>query len=137
MEDSEVQSGIRDRVLDQHMLQVPAAAFNGPITFRLQLFTAPGLRPVAMATQAEGDSGSIVNFTERALAFVWQEHFPDEEHPPLWVICILDSSPADLPHMRLVTFGTIDLDDHQVADPRWAVLSPEDLLQLTGSPADF
>jgi hypothetical protein len=137
MGDLAAQYGARVRVTDEHMLQVPPAAFNGPITFRLQLFTAPGLQPVAMATQAEGDAGSIVNFTERALAFVWQEHFADEGHPPLWVVCVLGSSAEELPHLMLVTFGTISFEEHRLADPRWLMLSPKELLHLTGSPADL
>ena len=54
----------RERVIDDHMFTVgrnhqPAAAF------RLQLFTAPGTRPVAVVIQRHGEGASMFNAAER------------------------------------------------------------------------
>lgn len=56
-----------------------------PETFRLQLFTAPGTRPVAVAIQAVNEGASLVNGRERYLAEVWRRHCPDEPQPPIWI----------------------------------------------------
>jgi hypothetical protein len=48
----------RECVADEHMFTVT----HGGIlvgTFRLQLFTAPGVRPVAIATQSTGEGDSL------------------------------------------------------------------------------
>jgi hypothetical protein len=57
----------------------PAAAF------RLQLFTAPGTRPVAVVIQRHGEGASMFNAAERYAEAVWQRHCPDEDAPPVWI----------------------------------------------------
>lgn len=56
------QSGPRECVLDEHMYEVKDRLSRG--TFRIQLFTADGLRPVAVATQDETEGWSLVNGCE-------------------------------------------------------------------------
>jgi hypothetical protein len=70
----------RQRVLDEHMFTtaredhaVPATA-----TFRLQLFTAPGTRPVAVVIQHQRDDGALVNERERYAETVWRRHCPEQ-----------------------------------------------------------
>lgn len=74
----------RTRVVDDHMFCVGGGAWY-PETFRLQLFTAPGARPVAVAVQAMNEGASLVNGRERYLAEVWRRHCPDQQQPPLWI----------------------------------------------------
>ena len=50
--------GARERVLDEHMYRLPPGA-KRRATFRLQLFMAPGLRPVAIATQMPGNGDGV------------------------------------------------------------------------------
>jgi hypothetical protein len=59
----------RQRTSDEHMFQLPAGA-RWRLTFRLQLFTAPGARPVAVATQmtGAGDGASLTNAAEHCAA---------------------------------------------------------------------
>ena len=48
-----------------------------PCTFRLQLFTANGHRPVALATQTADEGTSLTNAAERCAARVWELHTPE------------------------------------------------------------
>ncbi len=55
----------RERVADDHMFAVDRGRRH-PATFRLQLFTAPGARPVAVVIQqAPGEGAGLVNEGER------------------------------------------------------------------------
>lgn len=65
----------RERVLDDHMFAVSAIGLK-PATFRLQLFTVPGSRPVAVATQTTSEGTSLYNAAERYAGAVWQRQFP-------------------------------------------------------------
>ncbi|WP_433136439.1 hypothetical protein ACQPZ8_30095 [Actinomadura nitritigenes] len=71
-------------MVDDHMFCIGGGVWY-PDTFRLQLFTAPGARPVAVAIQATNEGASLVNGRERYLAEVWRRHCPDEPQPPLWI----------------------------------------------------
>ncbi len=63
-------AGPRTRSVDEHMFRVDRSSF------RLQLFTAPGLRPVAVATQTVGEGASLMNRAERFAEAIWQRHCP-------------------------------------------------------------
>src|ERR1019366_3703538 len=67
----------RQRVADEHMFTVTRGDGFRIGTFRLQLFTAAGARPVAIATQMAGEGGSLTNRAETYAAEVWRRHFPD------------------------------------------------------------
>jgi hypothetical protein len=50
-------------------------------TFRLQLFTAPGTRPVAVATQGPAEGGRLADWAGDYGAEVWRRHFPGSAEP--------------------------------------------------------
>jgi len=74
----------RERVADEHMFTV-AVRGRWRTTFRLQLFTAPGKRGVAVATQIIGESASLHNFAEACAADVWRRYLPGTADPPIWI----------------------------------------------------
>lgn len=84
--------GRRERVLDEHMYRI----VHGPLsaTFRLQLFTALGCRPVAVTTQTMDEGYSLVNGREHFVVDVWRTNLEDEPQPPLWVERLLLRQPA-------------------------------------------
>ena len=77
----------RQRVLDEHMFTAAREDHAHPATatFRLQLFTAPGTRPVAVVVQHQRDDGALVNERERYAEAVWRRHCPDQAEPPIWI----------------------------------------------------
>lgn len=77
-------AGPRRRVIDEHMFAVNVG-FATPSTFRLQLFTGTGLRPVAVITQARGEGMSLANGAERYVEAVWSACCPTEPQPPIWI----------------------------------------------------
>lgn len=122
----------RERVLDDHMFAVKG---NGPTpaTFRLQLFTASGSRPVAVATQTTGEGMSLYNAAERYANAVWQRHFPDLDAPPLWIQHqIMSADERD--RVQLVQFTVTG--QYSLASPRWLPISGEILQDLVGQPVD-
>ncbi|WP_159027609.1 MULTISPECIES: hypothetical protein [unclassified Streptomyces] len=61
-------------------------ALGLPGTFRLQLFTAEGTRPVTVATQVSGAEGvSLMNGVEKFAGAVWERYGPIQDQPPIWV----------------------------------------------------
>lgn len=56
-----------------------------PATFRLQLFTAPRGRPVAVVIQWAGEGVGLINEGERYAEAVWLRHCPAEPGPPVWI----------------------------------------------------
>jgi hypothetical protein len=99
-------------------------------TFRLQLFTAPGTRPVAVATQTSDEGGSLTNFAEEYAAEVWRRHLPQEMAPPVWIQLPLLGSPSRPGHFTLVTFGQAH--PYELARPQWCPMSDVDIEQLAG-----
>lgn len=77
------QSGPRTRVIDEHNFTVPGTFLPG--TFRVQVFTGQGLRPVAVATQTDDEGGSLTNRSEEYCAAVWRTFLPEENQPPIWL----------------------------------------------------
>lgn len=87
-------AGPRRRVVDEHMFAVDFG-FPNPSTFRLQLFTGTGLRPVAVVTQARDEGRSLSNGAERYVEAVWSRCCPTEPQPPIWItreLQLLDDS---------------------------------------------
>lgn len=82
----------RERTAGEHMFTV--SSWNGARmgTFRLQLFTALGTRPVAVATQGPAEGGRLADWAEDYAAEVWRRHFPGSSGPPVWIT--LHYSPA-------------------------------------------
>jgi hypothetical protein len=71
-------------MIDDHMFVVEQGG-PYPATFRLQVFTAAGYRPVAVAAQPPREGPSLTNWAERYAEEVWRRHFPD------WDLVALDS----------------------------------------------
>jgi hypothetical protein len=105
-----------------------------PGTFRLQLFTASGARPVAVATQiADAEGMSLMNGAERFAGAVWERHCPDEDLPPVWVERqIWPERSRQETRFRRVRFAGADR--YRPQDPRWSVISREQLRDLVGVP---
>jgi hypothetical protein len=124
------QAAPRLRTTDDHMFAVPHP-FGRPASFRLQLFTTPGFRPVAVATQTISEGASLVNAAERYAAAVWQEHFPDDLEPPIWIQRLLLDGFTEF---QLVQFAVAG--EHELSNPAWFTLSPDELAHLVGAPVD-
>lgn len=116
----------RERTVDDHMFRA------GRTSFRLQLFTAPGQRAVAVATQAEDESPSLTNEAELCAAEVWQQHCPGQELPPVWIERQFPGAFGQEPAFQLVTFG--ESEQYQVHQPHWCTISTEQIVHLVGGP---
>ncbi|MEV6533692.1 hypothetical protein AB0M86_29540 [Streptomyces sp. NPDC051639] len=116
----------RERSVDDHMFRA------GRTSFRLQLFTAPGLRAVAVATQAGDESPSLTNVTELCAASVWEQHCPGQELPPVWIEKQFPGAFDREPDFQLVTFG--ESERYQVHEPAWCTISTEQIVHLVGGP---
>jgi hypothetical protein len=132
-------AGVRERAVDEHMFRLPEHA-PWRATFRVQLFTAPGLRPVAIAIQTPlaGEGTSLTTAAEACAGAVWQQYCPDESEPPVWIThLILDENDtlggSDL---ELVTF-TADPAARTLADPEWLAVSARDVDALVGQHVDL
>lgn len=132
-------AGARERVVDEHMFRLPAEA-PSQATFRLQLFTAPGLRPVAVVTQMPlaGEGNSLANAAETCAETVWRQYCPGEPEPPLWVEHMITDDTGGLPDRgpQLVTF-TVDPAEHTLHSPEWLPVSPADVDALVGQHVDL
>jgi hypothetical protein len=115
--------------VDDHMFTAPGL----PGTFRLQLFTAPGARPVAVATQIAGAEGmGLMNGAERFAGAVWERHCPAEDQPPVWVERQLRPEGAHQEtRFRRVVFT--ETDRYRPRIPKWSVISHEELQDLVGA----
>ncbi|MGA3526466.1 hypothetical protein [Melissospora conviva] len=132
-------AGPREQVVDEHMFRLtPEARWR--TTFRLQLFTAAGLRPVAIATQmpSVGEGRSLANAAEECAAVVWRQYCPDEPEPPVWVEVMVPDDESSLPSRspQLVTF-TADRAEHTLHGPEWLSVSSADIDALVGRPVDL
>ncbi|MFF8994502.1 hypothetical protein ACF09H_32180 [Streptomyces sp. NPDC014983] len=118
----------RRRTVDDPMFTAPGL----PGTFRLQLFTAAGARPVAVATQVPGEGMGLMNGVERYAGAVWERHCPDEGAPPVWVERQLwpDGAGQESRFRRVVFAGA---DGYRPHGPRWTALTHEELEDLVGA----
>ncbi|MGW2035242.1 hypothetical protein [Streptomyces sp. NPDC001811] len=116
--------------VDDHMF----TAAGLPGTIRLQLFTAEGTRPVAVATQVSGAEGvSLVNGVERFAGAVWERHCPDQDQPPIWVEGRLRPQGSfEETHFQRVEFAGADR--YLPRDPKWSVITHEQVRHLVGAP---
>ncbi|GAA4031002.1 hypothetical protein [Streptomyces plumbiresistens] len=114
--------------VDDHMFTAPGL----PGTCRLQLFTAPGARPVAVATQIAGEEGmGLMNGVERFAGAVWERHCPAEDLPPVWVERQLwPEGPIQEAPFRRVVFA--EADRYRPRGPKWSVITHEQLQDLVG-----
>ena len=126
----------RHRTSDDHMSTV--TSWNGTRigTFRLQLFTASGTRPVAIATQYfPGEGDPLGTWTEEYASEVWRREFPDSAEPPVWITLQLHPGPRDAPpeQFTLVTFQAGG--EHELSSPQPSPMTDADAAALTGVPA--
>ncbi|GGQ33190.1 hypothetical protein [Streptomyces roseolilacinus] len=137
------QGALRERTVDDRMYQARYAVGLHP--FRLQLFTASGRRPVAVATQTYGEGGSLTNLVEQYVEDVWRTHCPGEERPPVWVQRFVNDADDDRAAggeawgledtgFQLVTFHEDTA--FTVRASRWLPISDADLARLVGRPVD-
>jgi hypothetical protein len=128
----------RERVLDEHNYRVQDELPHRG-SFRLQLFTVDGVRPVAVATQQWGgdadDPGpSLMNGAETFAAVVWQRHFPAESEPPVWIQLTLEQGRADA--ADAVTFTIDDTRPYTLEEPDWETLTLDQVAVLVGGELD-
>jgi hypothetical protein len=118
----------RECVADEHMFTVTR---GGRLigTFRLQLFTAPGVRPVAVATQTTRDGDRLARRSAEYAEAVWSRRLADDDQPPLWVELQLDDR-AD--GFELVIFA--DAQPYQLGGPQRCRVSYDDVARLVGGP---
>ena len=124
----------RQCVIDDHMFTVIS---DGRLAgaFRLQLFTAPDARPVAIATWVPGDGVSLTNYAEKYAAEVWRRHLPDSPDPPIWIqVQYLNGLPGYSGSFSLVTFDKAR--PYVLAGPQWCPVSDTAVAGLVGSPVD-
>ncbi|MEU7480581.1 hypothetical protein AB0A63_31700 [Lentzea sp. NPDC042327] len=125
-------AGARTRVLDVPVHQV----MDGDRrlgSFRLQVYTGDGLRPVVIATQdATSEGCSLVNGAERYAASVWRTHFPERDEPPLWV------QNMHAHHSTMLALVAFDAGpDYTLTAANWDVVNPVHLHRLVGSEVDL
>ncbi|MFF9143000.1 hypothetical protein ACF09G_36275 [Streptomyces albogriseolus] len=118
--------------MDEHMFSVLAPSGHSS-TCRLQLFTADGVRPVAVVTQAAGEGMGLTNAVEAFAGAVWERYCPDEELPPVWVQRQLDAAgSARLTDFQRARFA--EARRYRPLGPRWSRITPEQLEALVGMP---
>jgi hypothetical protein len=125
----------RERTADEHMFTV--SSWNGARmgTFRLQLFTAPGTRPVAVATQGPAEGGRLADWAEDYAAEVWRRHFPDSAEPPVWVT--LQLSPGSRKGRRPQRFSLVTFrlwEPYELSWPQRFAMTDADVAALAGAP---
>jgi hypothetical protein len=121
----------RVRVVDEHMVVLPSRA-DVPPTCRVQVFTAPGTRPVIVATQTVDEGQSLTNAVERYAAAMWQRYLPDEVEPPIWIErqlgLITEQFVAVSFSRRHGRYG--------LGGPNWCRLTDQEVAELVGGPVD-
>ncbi|MGP3920550.1 hypothetical protein [Nonomuraea sp. 10N515B] len=122
----------RTRTVDDHMFTVERPGYS-PATFRLQLFTAPGVHPVAVATQTDQEGTSLVNAAETYAAEVWRRHCPDESEPPIWIERQLLGD-STFNRFALVTFTLTG--PFELCCPEWGRITEAELTRLVGGAVD-
>lgn len=129
-------AGLRVRVVDDHMFEIrhrPDGPRRG--SCRLQLFTAAGLRPVAVATWVRGDGCSLTNCAEQFATEAWRRHCPQDAEPPIWIERqTLGSDPNDETWQKVVIFTVAGR--FELSSPKWYGISNEELTKLVGNKVD-
>jgi hypothetical protein len=129
-----VHAAARERTADEHMFTVSGWSGHRMGTFRLQLFTAPGTRPVAVATQLQGEGDSLANWAEKYATEVWRQNFPASAEPPIWITLQLrpGHQGARPERFTLVTFRVQG--PHELSSPQWCQMTDADVTALAGVP---
>lgn len=118
--------------VDDHMFT--AAMPSGfLVTCRLQLFTAAGARPVAVATQYPGEGVGAERTAELLAGAVWERHCPDEELPPVWIRLWLVPGGKPVPMVSQRGQFT-ETGRYRPRGPRFSTITHERLQDLLGTP---
>lgn len=127
-------SASRLLAVDEHMFT--AAIPSGfAVTCRLQLFTAAGARPVAVATQCPGEGVDLEPTAELLAGAVWERHCPDQELPPVWIRLRL--MPGGKPGPMGFQHGQFaQIDRYRPRNPRFSKITHEQLRDLVGAEVD-
>lgn len=123
----------RNQSVDDHMFTVGDGPAAG--SFRLQLFTTPGRRPVAVVTQVAGEGASLINRSERYVEAAWKRHCPQEPQPPIWIARQLPGADSDFGflHVQFTAIGAYAV----ASPPRWGPrLTLDELEELVGGQVD-
>ncbi|MEU1932493.1 hypothetical protein ABZ516_34750 [Streptomyces sp. NPDC019826] len=127
-------AALRERTVDDHMFTA-GKVWGIPCTFRLQLFTAPGHRPVAVVTQTPDEGTSLTNAAERYASRVWELHAPDDPEPPIWIQHYVEPDEQhSADEFDLVPFRVDGRFELQVAG--WVQITAGQLATLVGTPVD-
>jgi hypothetical protein len=126
-------AAVRTRVVDEHMFAVDQPG-RPPATFRLQLFTAPGARPVAVVTQEEREGQSLSNAAEEYATEVWRRHCVESAEPPIWIEHQLLPD-KQMEQLLVVTFTSAG--PFQLEEPNWSGITHLQIGELVGVPVDF
>lgn len=126
------QSGPRTRAIDEHNFTVPGTFIPG--TFRVQIFTGPGLRPVAVATQTDDEGASLTNASWKYCAAVWRTLLPDQSAPPIWIQRMLLNW-IDLPDYQLSVLNATG-QGYRVTGTCGRPLTADQAVELVGAPID-
>lgn len=120
--------GSRIRTVDEHAFVTQHGSM------RVQVFTAEGLRSVAVVTQTDREGRSLQNGAERYVEEVWQRFCPEEIEPPLFIAHQLLGE-LDLGFQQFL-FTVVG--PHTVERPvRWGpMLTLAELEELVGGPVD-
>jgi hypothetical protein len=127
----------RERTADEHMFTV--SSWNGARmgTFRLQLFTAPGTRPVAVATQGPAEGGRLADWAGDYAAEVWRRHFPGSAEPPVWITLQLPPSSREGRRPQRFSLVTFRLwEPYELSWPQRFAMTDADVAALAGTPVD-
>jgi hypothetical protein len=130
------EAGARSRLVDDHMFEIRHPNGRRRGSCRLQVFTAPELRAVAVATWVPGDGCSLPNCAERFASEAWRRHLPHDNRPPVWIQRQnLDPDHGDTYGVNVVTFETTGR--FELTSPSWIPITDEDLAELVGTQVDL
>jgi hypothetical protein len=132
----------RTKVFDDHY----SYQDMGTLRCRVQIFTAPGVRPLIVATQKYDattlrehpedpqDGQSLSNAAEWLASDIWQRLLPDETEPPIWVRHYTGDLTLEGAEWAFVTFEREGR--YQLASPQIVPIDHDDVNALAGQLVD-
>jgi hypothetical protein len=105
----------------------PGLDWVGYSTFRLRLYEGWRKRPVAIASQFSFEGVSVTNNVQKLCKAVWEEFFPQEKQPPIWIEHYPDSGLDTWSRAEFVVEGK-----YHLGSPQWHPRSQQDIEELVG-----
>ncbi|MEV4559070.1 hypothetical protein AB0K51_19060 [Kitasatospora sp. NPDC049285] len=124
----------RERTVDEHMFR-PFADRPG-WSFRLQLFTAAGRRPVVVVTQTLTEGMTLTTGAEQYAEAVWEQLCPGEVLPPLWVQRQLLGDELDWGQSEFELVEFAETEQYRLRQPQWWPVTFEQMARLVGGLVD-